>query len=352
MLRRGASCLLAIVALGLLTQAGAAQSPRPSDTTRRIDIEAKTIDAFHPNEPARRRFGHLEFRGGLELKSTDKSFGGLSALHVAADGRNFIAATDKAQWLRGEIRYDGVRPVGIADAEMAPMLDARGRPLAKRGWYDTEAIAADNGTLYVGIERVHRIVRFDFAKQGVAARAREVPGPSSVRRLPSNKSVEGLVYVPRNRTQGGKRRHPLAGTLIAFSERGIDAAGHRTAFLIGGPKPGTFGVIRHEDFDLSDAALLPDGNLLVLERRFNWNQGIAVRISRIPLEQLRPGAVVDGPVIFGADLRHQVDNMEGLAVHTSDGATVHTLISDDNFSAMQRTLLLQFTYRESVAGIR
>lgn len=36
--------------------------------------------------------------------------------------------------------------------------------------------------------------------------------------------------------------------------------------------------------------------------------------------------------------------MEGLGVHRSpQGETVLTLISDDNFSALQRTILLQFT---------
>ena len=40
----------------------------------------------------------------------------------------------------------------------------------------------------------------------------------------------------------------------------------------------------------------------------------------------------------------QIDNMEGLSVHRdARGALVLTLISDDNFSPLQRTLLLQFT---------
>jgi hypothetical protein len=45
-------------------------------------------------------------------------------------------------------------------------------------------------------------------------------------------------------------------------------------------------------------------------------------------------------------MAHQVDNMEGIAVHQSGSATVLTLVSDDNFSAIQRTLLLQFTLVE------
>jgi hypothetical protein len=39
--------------------------------------------------------------------------------------------------------------------------------------------------------------------------------------------------------------------------------------------------------------------------------------------------------------------MEGLSVHrAADGALVLTLISDDNFSLLQRTLLLQFGLAE------
>jgi len=39
--------------------------------------------------------------------------------------------------------------------------------------------------------------------------------------------------------------------------------------------------------------------------------------------------------------------MEGIDAHvTTEGETVLTLISDDNFSLLQRTLLLQFTLVE------
>ncbi len=69
--------------------------------------------------------------------------------------------------------------------------------------------------------------------------------------------------------------------------------------------------------------------------------------AEIPLRAIAPGAVVDGPSIFDADLGHEIDNMEGIDVHrTADGDTVLTMISDDNFSMLQRTLLLQFTLVE------
>jgi hypothetical protein len=139
----------------------------------------------------------------------------------------------------------------------------------------------------------------------------------------------------------------LAGTLIAISERGLDKAGNINAFLIGGASPGSFAVRRIASYDISDAALLPDGDLLLLERRFSWTSGLSVRIRRITLGEIRPGALVDGPILFEADLGYEIDNMEGLSVHRSAGGEiVLTLISDDNFSIIQRTLLLQFTLTE------
>ena len=68
-------------------------------------------------------------------------------------------------------------------------------------------------------------------------------------------------------------------------------------------------------------------------------------VSRMPIE-MKPGALVDGPTLFEADLGYEIDNMEGISVHKSGGETVITLVSDDNFSFFQRTLLLQFTLAE------
>src|SRR5207248_8749714 len=184
--------------------------------------------------PSRRRFGLLEFRGGLVLRSAHSSFGGISAIRVAADGTQFIALTDRGWWFRGRLLYEGTRPSGIADAEMAPMLGPDGKPLAARGWYDTESIAEDGGTLYVGIERVHQIVRFNYGKEGLLARGRPIALPAGVRALPANKGVEALVFVPKG--------FPLAGSLIAISERGLDKMGNIIGFLIGAPTPGNFAI--------------------------------------------------------------------------------------------------------------
>jgi hypothetical protein len=324
----------------LLTLSASAQpSPRAPEGPVAIQVRAQPIAALLPSDPTRVRFGALTFRGGIALTSNYKEFGGVSAIRVAADGARFLSVTDKGRWLRARIVYEGTRPVGIADAEMAPVLGADGKPLAARGWYDTESLALDGDTAFLGIERVNRIVRLDYARHGLLARAEPVATPPGIATLPNNKGLECLDYVPQGQ--------PLAGTLIAISERGLDESGNIKGFLIGGDDPGEFTVRRIGEFDISDCAVTPAGDLFLLERSFSRLAGVGMRIRRVPLTAIKPGATIDGPVLIEADMNYQIDNMEGLSVNrASDGSLVLTLISDDNFSMIQRTLLLQFTLAE------
>ncbi|MEH2489809.1 esterase-like activity of phytase family protein [Bradyrhizobium sp. AZCC 2230] len=309
-----------------------------------IEVNARPIPSFEPRDRSRTRFGRLVYRSGLVLTSPHRGFGGLSGLRFLDDkGERFLALSDQGTWFTGSIRYTSGKMIGLDDVEAAPMLNAEGRPITeKRLWYDTESLARDGSQVYVGLERVNQIMRFDFAKGGTRARGEVVPTPPALRKLPYNKGLEALVFVPRD-----MKGQPLAGTLIAMSEGGFDADGNLIGFLIGGPSPGQFSIKRTDKQFISDAVLLPSGELLILERKFSWFTGINIRIRSIPLKTIAPGALVDGPVLFEADLGHEVDNMEGIDAHvTAEGETVLTMVSDDNFSLLQRTLLLQFTLVE------
>ncbi|OCK57959.1 esterase-like activity of phytase family protein [Bradyrhizobium sp. LMTR 3] len=303
-----------------------------------IDVNARPLQSFDTRDRSRVRFGELEFRSGLILTSRFRGFGGLSGLRLDPKGERFIAISDKGGWFTGRIVYKGREMTGLDDVEASPVLGPDGKPITSRGWYDTEALALDGSLVYVGLERVHQILRFDFAKGFTHAHGELIQLPLGVRKLPSNKGIEALVVVPKGL--------PLAGTLIAISERGLDAQGNITAFLIGRTL-GLFSVRRSDNFDISDAVLLPSGGLLLLERKFSWLGGVGIRIRRIALASIAPGAVIDGPVIFEADLGSEIDNLEGIDAHvTPEGETILTLISDDNFSMIQRNLLLQFALVE------
>ena len=304
-----------------------------------IEVNARPILSFDPNDRGHIRFGSLEYRSGLVLTSRFPGFGGLSGLRLDPKGERFISFSDKGTWFTGKIIYNGREMTGLADVEAAPMLGADGKPITTRGWFDSESIALDGSFVYIGLERVNQVLRFDFSKGFTRSRGEVVPLPPAASKLPFNKGLEALVFVPKGM--------PLAGTLIAISERGLDAKGNLIAFLVGGPSPGQFSVRRTEKFDVSDAVLLPSGDLLVLERKFSLLSGAGIRIRRIALASVAPGAVVDGPSIFDADLHDEIDNLEGIDAHvTPEGDTVLTMVSDDNFSLIQRTLLLQFTLVE------
>src|SRR5262245_3508483 len=303
-----------------------------------IEVNARPLAGFDTRDRSRVRFGALEYRSGLVLTSSFRGFGGLSALRLDAKGERFIAVSDHGSWFTGHIVYRGREMTGLADVEAAPLLGPDGRPITTRGWYDSESMALDGSIVYVGLERVNQVLRFDFAKGFTRSRGEVVPLPPAAKRLPNNKGLEALVVVPKGL--------PLAGTLIAMSERGLDANGNLIAFLVGGPAPGQFSIRRTGNFDISDAVVL-ESDLLILERKFSWVSGVGIRIRRLPLKSVAPGALVDGPPIFEADLGEEIDNMEGIDAHvTAEGDTVLTMVSDDNFSMIQRTLLLQFTLVE------
>ena len=331
-----------ILCIVLVTPTPATAQCNNDDPSVAITVQATPLPSFSVSSPLQRRFGRLEYLGGVTLTSSHKEFGGFSAIRVNPDGEHFISLSDRGWWLTGRLVHDGDKPTGMTETRMAPMFGPSGRTLRAGGWYDTESLAERDGWLYVGIERLNRIMRYDFAHCGFKARATEYPPAAASRHamfanLPANKGFEALTFAP----EGGR----LAGTLIAFSERGLDQNGNLKAFLIGLDGTGEtaeFSVKRRDDFDISDSAVLPSGDVLLLERRFNWWTGIAMRLRRIPLNDIAPGALVDGPELLFADMTYHIDNMEGLSVHTINGAIILTLISDDNFSFLQRTLLLQF----------
>ena len=231
------------------------------------------------------------------------------------------------------------------------MLGPRGELMRRSRRYDCEALTlAPDGHVYAGYERVHEIWRNDVLRKGLDARAQPVAVPPEVKRLFDNKSLEAVAAPPAG--------HRLDGLLIAIAERpprgfvqvsGPAALASTPAWAV--PTPGrtggfAFSVARIDEFDLVDAAFLPEGDLVVLERRFRWLDGVRSRLRRVSQAAIRPGARVEGELLLDADMGHEIDNLEGLAIwRDGEDATILTLVSDDNFNWFQRTLLLEFRYR-------
>jgi hypothetical protein len=310
--------------------------PAPSGP---VAVRATPIAHFDPADPTRTRFGRLMFRGGLVLSSPSRWFGGWSGLRLEADGRRLVAVSDHGTWLTGRIAYDGSRPVGLADAAMAALRDDRGAPLPP-SQRDTESLEVSGTTAWVGAEGTNRIWRFDLDHGIAAARGRPIAVPAKMRRgVPSNGGFEALGRVPAG--------HPHAGALIVITESELDAAGNHVAWILDHGRARRFAVKMRDGYAVSDMTFLPDGDIALLERRYRAPFSLWMQVRLLKTVDIAPGAVVDGPVLMAASLAKEIDNMEGIsAFRAPDGATVLTLMSDDNFNPLERTLLLQFAIAE------
>ena len=79
-----------------------------------IKITAIPID-FDRDNPERKEFGKLIWRGGLNLFANSPFFGGYSALTIGPSGKTILAVSDAGIWLRGTIDYDGRKMKGVRD---------------------------------------------------------------------------------------------------------------------------------------------------------------------------------------------------------------------------------------------
>ena len=335
-----AAVLAAGLAVGTV-YAEEAIAPAPATATLPIEVTAKQITHFARGPLSNeKRFGKLEFRGGLVLSSSSSIFGGLSGLAIEPDGRRFMAVSDETGWLSGEIVYEGTAPSAVKNVRMGAIRGIGGKPLDKKRDLDAEAITLldgnfTRGTVLIGFERNHRIGRFPVVNGELQNPVGYLKLPPEAKRMRSNKGFEAVAVM-----QGG----PNKGSVIAFSERYPDNPAQHTGWLWVKGEPQRLGFPEIGGFDVTDATSLTDGTLLVLERRFRWTEGVKMRIRRFAPDEVRPSAIMQGDILIEADLSSEIDNMEGLSWHRSAGGEIIlTLISDDNFNHfLQRTILLQF----------
>jgi hypothetical protein len=257
-----------------------------------------------------------------------------------AGGRSLLSISDAGSWLTADLAYEGERPARLTNARLGPLLAANGRSLRGKREQDAESVALldgslARGTLLIGFERVHRIGRFEIRDREVRAPTGYLRLPPEAGRMQSNQGIEALAVL-----QAG----PLRGSVVAFAERLTRGSGYHTGWIWIRGEPHRIQLQDVDGFNITDAAGLPDGGLLILERYFRWTEGVKLRIRRLAPAEVVPGARLTGQILLEADSSYEIDNMEGLAVHRgARGETVLSLISDDNFNRLlQRTILLQF----------
>lgn len=300
-----------------------------------VDFSTSSISNFRIGS-SQTRFGPLEFVGGFEIASRDGRFGGISGFRFLQPGGAFLAISDTGRWITGTIARDadGV-PTGL-DALSVQAMETGGQALSgDPDIRDAEGLAIAGDRAIVSFERRHRVEAYALQPDAMGGPVETIDFLIPRSELRNNAGLETVVATDPAGEHGG--------ALIVVAERSIDRDGNIFAAILGGPHRGIFKVARTDEFDVTDGAMLPGGDLLLLERSFAFTRGVAMRLRRIPAAELRAGSLARGEALLSANMTFRIDNMEGLDVwQRADGATMVSIVSDDNQSFLQRTLYLEF----------
>ena len=329
-------CISGLCAALLAVTTAACDEPKAPDQWTPITVQATPValDSTRPNELAA---GELTFAGGLQLRSGSALFGGLSGISVSPDGSRLVAISDTGVWFTADFKLDAAgRLAGLDNPRIAQMRDEAGEPLQGKLQSDAEDLARmPDGRYAVSFEQTHRILIFDLDRKGPFAPAVRGPGVGGTKGMHPNEGLEALAAL-------------LDGTLVGVAEHAPRGAG--SPFWMwpqGAAVASPVGrANRPQGYGISGLSALPSGDLVSVERFYLPFVGVRVNVRLIPVSSLRKSPPeADGPVIAALEPPMTLDNMEGIAVAPlADGKVRLYLVSDDNFSANQKTLLLAFDW--------
>ena len=289
------------------------------------DLPLRVIEAERSPEDARtKNLDGLTLAGAWQLESEDSEFGGLSGLDVlSAD--TLLAVTDDGKFVWLGIDPQTGAPNGTGS--IAYMRDRNGKIFPNKRSADAEDLAVRDGIAFVSFEQNHRIYAYDLATCGSAARAAMVINLDKVvdrRVLENNRGAEALAFAEDTLKVGFETRRGKGSPLGTVRVDGTLADLDRTE------QPNLYFLTGMDSLDDLTATVM---------RAYD-----PIRGSRAILSVKR-----DGVDIASANLRTPlpVDNFESVAIGTGPaGNTRIWLISDDNFSNDQRTLLLALDLTE------
>lgn len=320
--RRSRAALAALAAFLLATPAPAPPPPgRGVAQTVRLTAEPVPLN---PDLPEQRQLGPLLYLGGWSLSSDDRRFGAISALAAYPDG-TLLALSDHANLFRF------APPSGGGGTAAIHLLSEGPGGLSGKEQRDSESLALAGDRLWVGFENSNQIWR--YSARNFSARAKAAP--AAMKDWAANRGAEAMLRFPD-------------GRFLVISEDEDDAGISQAILFLGDPaEPGTRAVPLSIDpapgQRVTDAALLPDGRLLLLTRGLSIG---SVWTARLLVGHLpdRAGALIETQEVAAFEPPLTRDNMEGLAVTQEAGRTIVWIASDDNLIPLQRTLLLKFEW--------
>ena len=293
-----------------------------------VEAQAITLD---PDEPLRTRFGALTLLSSFVLHSSEERFGGLSGLEVDETGQVLYAVSDRGYGLSARLQHDATdRLLRLDRWQIVPLRGLNGR-IAPRRQRDAEALIQEpDGAWLVAFEQIHRVWRYPPSALAFTAVPEPVAMPAVMSKAPGNGGVEAMTRL-------------ADGRLLVMTEKFENAEGHYKGWLVSSEGSAEIAYRAKNGFRPTALATLPNGDVLLLERRYRPWLGVAIRLRCIPASRIQPQAQLQGRELLRLEPPLVVDNFEGLAVRSGaqPGVLIY-LVSDDNYNFIQRTLFLQF----------
>ncbi|MGL5838904.1 MAG: esterase-like activity of phytase family protein [Sphingorhabdus sp.] len=289
-----------------------------------ISVTALPLDT---ERPSRKKVGSLTFMGAWQLRSANSAFGAISGM--TAIGNNRFLAVGDAGTLIGFTFNNGTK---LTNVFIADLPGATGENINYRD-RDSEGIAYDpaSGRVWISYEVRHMIRRL----------------PAALNRIDG---VKRLTFTDGWKSNGGVETitRLADGRFLIMAETHERANGGNSAYLFSGDpvEPGSqsmpFGYRAPDGYRPTDAALLPDGRLLILNRRIGLIKGFTAKLTLLDPKTIERDKTVTPKLLATLAPPLLVDNMEGLTVTQDNGQTIVWMMSDNNFNSIQRTLLMKF----------
>lgn len=284
-------------------------------------------------DPSLDRVGDLKYLGGLDIPRMGQNIGGLSGLRWDAESGRLLAITDDARWvwITPEENEDEVLQ-GVTEVESGALLGFNGQLLQGKEKGDSESLVREgDGPWTIGFERDHRIMIYD---QGLLKAPSQHPlNPIEfLGELEANGGIEAIAVGLENHLACAERAAvPVRANCVLYNEDEDSFSDFpvapRQELVDRGAVP-------------TDADALSDGTFLILFRSYSPAEGnTAAIVAYAPDGTRREIATILPPLT--------VDNFEGLAVREEGERTFLYIVSDDNFSGSQRTLLMKFELVQS-----
>ena len=294
-------------------------------TNQRLTITSDPV-LLDSTDPHRNRVGEMILLGGWHLTSSTRSFGGLSALDV--DGDRITALGDGGTVVRFKLGRFG----SASDASIVRVPEGCGH-VSRKTDNDTESLTHNPArtSWWVGFEWRNVICRTsaDFSA------GEALSHPATMARWPRQRGAESMTRLADGRFLVIAEDAPDFGAvrpLLLFDRDPTD----KTAIVT------SVGYRPPEGYKPTDVAQLPDGRLLILNRRFSVWGLFTSKIVLTPPIPPHPHGVLSGRTVATLESPLIHDNFEGISVTNEDGRTIVWLVSDDNFMRWQRALLLKF----------